>query len=235
MSTVRGATTTPHFPDDPEAECFQTLHASNAPMTGALIGARSPGFESDDEDLRATGHAICALTSANVVFLTTVVDLWGRLSNPDDPVETSAGQGSRALRRSPNSPREGPNLASRPSGDAPPEERGRLSNPVQRRLSQAEIEQLIHQYREGAPIDGLARRHEVHRTTVIHHLDQAGVTRRRVVRKMTDESVALAAARYAQGASLKIVASEFAVHQRTLARELRRAGTAIRLRRGWTR
>ena len=58
-------------------------------------------------------------------------------------------------------------------------------------------------------IDGLASRYEVHRTTVIHHLDHAGVTRRRVARKMTDESVALAAARYKEGASLAIVANEF--------------------------
>ena len=106
---------------------------------------------------------------------------------------------------------------------------------MQRRLSQAEIEQLIHLYGEGASVDVLARRYEVHRTTVIHHLDQAGITRRRVVRKMTDESVALAAARYEQGASLAVVVSEFGVHQRTLARELRRAGASIRPRRGWHR
>jgi transposase-like protein len=114
-----------------------------------------------------------------------------------------------------------------------PEERGRLSNPVQRRLSQAEIQQLIQLYSEGASIDGLAGRYGVHRTTVIHHLDQAGITRRRVVRKMTDESVARAAARYEQGASLAVVAREFGVHQRTLARELRQAGASIRPRRGW--
>ena len=105
---------------------------------------------------------------------------------------------------------------------------------MQRRLSRAEIEQLIHGYRRGDSIDGLARRYELHRSTVIHHLDQAGITRRRVVRKMNDESVALAAARYEQGASLAVVASGFGVHQRTLARELRRAGSSIRLRRGWT-
>ena len=103
---------------------------------------------------------------------------------------------------------------------------------MQRRLSEAEIEEVVHLYREGASIDGLARRNEVHRTTVIHHLDQAGIARRRVIRKMTDESVARAAARYEEGASLASVASEFRVHQRTLARELRRVGASIRTRRG---
>ncbi len=115
-----------------------------------------------------------------------------------------------------------------------PEERGRLSNPVQRRLLREEVEALIGLYRKGASIDGLARRYAIHRTTVTHCLDGAGIARRRVVRKMTDESVARAAARYEQGASLAVVASEFGVHQRTLVRELRQAGAAIRPRPGWS-
>ncbi len=162
------------------------------------------------------------------------MDLWGRLSNPDDSVETLTVQGSRASRGTRNTPSERTNQASGASDDTVPEERGRLSNPVQRRLTGAEIEQLIQDYREGASIDGLARRYEIHRTTVIRHLDQAGIARRRVVRKMTDESVAQAAVRYEQGASLAVVAGEFGVHQRTLARELRRAGSLIRPRLGWT-
>ena len=112
---------------------------------------------------------------------------------------------------------------------------GRLSNPVQRRLSQAESDALVGLYRDGSSIDALARKYRVHRTTVIHHLDRAGIARQRVIRKMTDESVALAAARYEEGASLALVANEFGVHQRTLARELRRAGASIRPRRGWSR
>ena len=67
----------------------------------------------------------------------------------------------------------------------------------------------------------------------MHHLDQAGITRRRVVRKMTDESVAVAAARYEQGASLAKVAGAFGVHERTITREFRKAGVSIRPRRGW--
>ena len=62
---------------------------------------------------------------------------------------------------------------------------------MQRGLSQAEIDRLIDRYRDSVSIDGLARRYEVHRTTVIHHLDQARITPRRVARKMTDESVGL--------------------------------------------
>ncbi len=114
-----------------------------------------------------------------------------------------------------------------------PEQKGRLSNPVLRRLSDSEIEELTHRYGEGGSIDALARRYDVHRTTVMSHLERAGIERRRLVRKMTDDSVAQAAARYRNGASLVVVAREFGVHARTLAREFRRAGVAIRPRWGW--
>ena len=116
-----------------------------------------------------------------------------------------------------------------------PAQKGRLSNPVQRRLSEPEIDELIRHYGKGASIDALARRYEVHRTTVISHLDRAGAARRRLVRKMTADSVGRAAKRYREGASLAVVAQEFGVHDRTLAREFRRAGVAIRPRRGWNR
>ena len=115
----------------------------------------------------------------------------------------------------------------------PQEERGRLSNPAQRRLPRAEIEQLIDLYRDGDSIDTLAHRYKVHRTTVMHHLAQAGIARRRTVRKMTDQSVSVDAAQYEAGASLAVVASAFGVHDRTLAREFRGARVPIRPRRGW--
>ncbi len=100
---------------------------------------------------------------------------------------------------------------------------------MQRRLSQGVIKELIDDYRGGMSIDVLARRYGIHRTTVIHHLDQSGVARRSVVRKMNDKTVTRAAVRYREGASLAIAAAEFGVHTRTLAREFRRAGVAIRV------
>ena len=110
---------------------------------------------------------------------------------------------------------------------------GRLSHPVQHRLSEGQVDQMIHLYRDGASIDGLARRYEVHRTTVMAHLERAGIARRRVVRKMPDQSVAEATAQYEQGASLAKLAGAFGVYERTITREFRRAGVAIRPRRGW--
>ncbi len=101
---------------------------------------------------------------------------------------------------------------------------GRLSHPVQRRLSDAEIGDLCRLYSEGRSIDALARQFEVNRTTIITHLDRAGIERRRVARMMTDNSVAMAATRYGQGASLAVVAQEFDVHGRTLAPEVLPSG-----------
>jgi AraC-like DNA-binding protein len=160
------------------------------------------------------------------------VDLWGRLSNPPETLEKISDQ----RWSSPQRPSDGIKEAhERPdSGPAagPPEQKGRLSNPVQRRLSAADIGDLCHLYSEGRSIDALARQYELNRTTIITHLDHAGIERRRVRRKMTGDSVASAATRYGQGASLAIVAKEFEVHARTLAREFRQAGVATRPRHG---
>ena len=112
------------------------------------------------------------------------------------------------------------------------EQRGRLSNPVQRRLSVADIGDLCRLCSEGRSIDSLARQYEVNRTTIITHLDRACIERRRVARKMTDDSVATAATRYGKGTSLAVVAKEFNVHARTLAREFRQAGVPIPPRHG---
>lgn len=57
--------------------------------------------------------------------------------------------------------------------------KGRFQNPVQRRLSVADIGDLCRLYREGASIDSLARQYEVNRTTIITHLDRVGIERRR--------------------------------------------------------
>lgn len=58
---------------------------------------------------------------------------------------------------------------------------------------------MIQQYRAGASIEKLVRRYEVHRTTVMHHLDQSDVARLTPMHKKNDETGALAAAQYGQG------------------------------------
>jgi lambda repressor-like predicted transcriptional regulator len=161
------------------------------------------------------------------------VDLWGRLSNPHEILPKLADQGWSSRERRPNRIVGSAEQPDSGTATGPPEQRGRLSNPVQRRLSGAEIGDLCHLYSDGASIDALARQYKVNRTTLITHLDRAGIERPRVTRKMTEDSVARAAKRYRQGASLAVVAQEFGVHARTLAREFHRAGVAIRPRLGW--
>ena len=104
---------------------------------------------------------------------------------------------------------------------------------MQRRLSAADVNDICATYVSGTSIDALARSHRVNRTTIIKHLDQHGVPRRRVVRKMTDALVAEAAVEYLDGHSLATVAEEFNVDARTLGREFRTAGIAVRARQGW--
>ena len=115
-----------------------------------------------------------------------------------------------------------------------PDQEGRLSNPVQRRLSELAVDDLVRDYLAGSSIDTLAMQIGVNRTTIIHHLDRHGIERRKSVRKMTDRSVLQAAKRYEAGESLSVVAARFGIDARTLAREFRRAGVPIRRRRGWS-
>jgi len=161
-----------------------------------------------------------------------LVDLWGRLSNPSEILQRVANQGWS----NPEAPHGGIAAAAEglDSGLAGglSEQRGRLSNPVQRRLSEAEIGELVSRYREGASVTALARRYKMHRTTILGHLDRAGVARRRVPRKMTDRTVRQAAASYQKGDSLGVIAGRFGVDASTVAREFKRAGVQIRPRRG---
>lgn len=114
-----------------------------------------------------------------------------------------------------------------------PEQEGRLSNPVQRRLSDADVDELCDAYLDGSSIDSLAAGFGVNRTTIISHLDRRGIARRKSVRKMTDRMVEEAAIHYESGEPLKTVAARFGVDARTLAREFRRSGHPTRVRNGW--
>jgi DNA-binding NarL/FixJ family response regulator len=157
----------------------------------------------------------------------------GRLSNPPEVVERLIFQRSSYDSQAHGTSKPASRRTSKRSIGTPPEEKGRLSNPIQRRLSGTEIAMLADLYICGSSIREIACRFGIHRTTVLNHLEARGVSRRRMVRKMSDAQVIEAASRYASGRSLFSVASDFEVHEQTLTREFRKAGVPIRPRRGW--
>jgi hypothetical protein len=180
------------------------------------------------------------------------VDLWGRLSNPPETVKSLTGQGSRASVRSRKTAEGTPSQRSQRVAEAPPEEKGRLSNPaarsgcrvgdtpdisegqllpkpvrrsVQRRLDEAEIDQLVAGYRTGRSLADLAEALGIHRRTVAAHLEARGIPRRTNKPKMTAADTHEAARRHHAGESLPTIArslGSLAVDPSTVRRLLKR-------------
>ncbi len=101
-----------------------------------------------------------------------LVDLMGPLSNAPETLECVSDQRERDTPLPRRTTSEGPTRSSNAPDSGDKEEKGQLSNPVQRRLSPGVVDELVHLHEEGVSIDALARRYGVHRTTFIHHLDQ---------------------------------------------------------------
>ena len=115
------------------------------------------------------------------------------------------------------------------SGEGASDQRGRLSNPAQRRLTDAEIGDLVARYEAGSTIEMLASTFGIHRTTVMTHLGRRGIPHR-TPRKLTAVMVAGAAHRYASGETLAEIAANLGIAPSTLTRELQLAGITIRRR-----
>lgn len=103
---------------------------------------------------------------------------------------------------------------------------------TQRRLTAEQMETLVVEYVNGASVPVLAKEFQVHRTTVMHHLEREGVPRRACVRRLTDDDVIEAAGYYRDGESLATVAARFGVNATTVAREFARARVETRPRNG---
>ena len=161
----------------------------------------------------------------------------GRLSNPPEPVEAVIDQGLCGARRRRRGVKMPPDSSIWGDRAVIYEETGQLSNPsrrpVQRRLTDVEIDELVHEYQTGRTLADLATAFGVHPRTVAAHLQARGVKRRVNRRKMTDDDVSEAARRYGNGDSLAKVAYAFVVDAATVRRELHRAAIPIRPRRGW--
>jgi DNA-binding CsgD family transcriptional regulator len=81
-------------------------------------------------------------------------------------------------------------------------------------------------------IGRLAARFNIHRTTVLAHLERNGVPRRRSGPKLSNEDVHEAAILYRDGLSLKAIGVRFLVAPDTIEKALRRVGVKVRPRRG---
>ena len=157
----------------------------------------------------------------------------GRLSNPPDGAETPVAQGSERVDGSDEGVETTHIRPSDGHAEGRREEKGRLSNPPQRRLSPTNIDDLIAAYRTGATINQLADKFGVHRTTVAAHLDRHGVPRHHDRTEWDDGDLEHAAEMYAAGLSLADLAAVFEIDAQTVANRFRRAGRPIRPRRGW--
>jgi len=135
----------------------------------------------------------------------------GRYSNPDNVSRLKrilAGQGS-----------------DRPSHRPVPSLRQR-----QTRLTAQQVSELIARHERGARIDELAATFDVHRTTVMTHLDRADAERRSgVIQRHLEEARRL----YEAGSSLARVADHFGVDGETVRQAFKNAGISLRPRRGW--
>jgi hypothetical protein len=102
----------------------------------------------------------------------------------------------------------------------------RLHQP-NKRLSGAEVQQIVSGYTSGATIRSLALLHGVHEQTVRAHLRVAGVVlrpTRSLDAEQTDEACVL----YAQGWSLARIGEKFDVGDSGVGNAMRRAGVELR-------
>jgi Helix-turn-helix domain len=187
------------------------------------------------------------------------VDLWGRLSNPPDTLETASEQGFLVKPGSGRKPQKAPSSSSKRPGLGGPDNRGQHSNPdsgpslpdvdgvdsptaasaarrpsrsVQRRLSPSELMTIAADYQHGRSLDALAREFGVHRRTVADHLERLGIARRVNLPKLSPTDIERAVSRHRAGDSLATVGRTLNVDASTVQRALKRAGVAIRPRPG---
>ena len=162
------------------------------------------------------------------------MDLKGRLSNPLEIAETLVALRSERIVGSPESVETTQNRLSDDHAEGPRAEKGRLSNPPQRRLSPTAVVDLVEAYQADSTISQLAVDFGVHRTTVAGDLDRRGVPRHSEQTAWNHEILTRAAEPYATGLSLADVANQFGIDAQTVANRFRRAGVPVRPRRGWT-
>ena len=162
-----------------------------------------------------------------------VLDLMGRLSNPAEPLETLTPQRVSDDRHDHRTHESRPDRSPAGSQREAPKEAGEQSNTVQRRLSPADVDELIAAYCAGTGISELAMRFRLHRTAVAAHLGRHCVERHGIAKAWTEDVLATAAALYESGRSLATVGAALGVDASTVANRFCTVGVPIRARRGW--
>ena len=157
----------------------------------------------------------------------------GRLSNPAEPLETLTPQRVSDDRHDHRTHESRPDRSPAGSQREAPKEAGEQSNIVQRRLSPADVDELIAAYCAGTGISELAMRFRLHRTTVAAPLGRHCVKRHGIAKAWTEDVLATAAALYESGRSLATVGAALGVDASTVANRFCTAGVPIRARRGW--
>jgi DNA-binding CsgD family transcriptional regulator len=93
-------------------------------------------------------------------------------------------------------------------------------------LEPNKVAELVRGYVDGRRVDDLASEFQINRSTVIGHLDRAGVARR--WKKLHPADVQEAKHLYGSGLSLAKVAGHFGVHASTVHSALRKAAVPMR-------
>jgi hypothetical protein len=99
-----------------------------------------------------------------------------------------------------------------------------------RKLSPAEIDQLVADYQTGLCLTELGERYGLHRQTAKAHLERCGVTVRSELPALSEEQVAHAVRLYADGWGLNPVAAQLSVAPNTVKRALLARGVRLRPR-----
>lgn len=99
-----------------------------------------------------------------------------------------------------------------------------------RKLSPAEIDQLVADYQAGICLTKLGERYGLHRQTAKAHLERRAISIRSELPALTPDQIQDAGRLYESGLSLVQVSARFEVAPNTLRRSLGRAGFRIRSR-----
>lgn len=110
--------------------------------------------------------------------------------------------------------------------DLPSHRSVRSPRQKQTRLSDSQRSEIIERYWAGESVNALASAFGVHRTTIVRHFDDAGVSTR--YRILSEADVAKAAILYEQGWSLTRVGEHFGIAARTVQNAFRAAGIPTR-------